>query len=196
MINLHKFEISNHFSTPLLHLHNVRLANEMLPLCKSMLSNEENNTAQWGYKTTYEPATGNGLERLPQFASFKKYVCDIGKEYLKELGYETKEIEFLPSIFTSEMKPGDRHGRHCHPGALLSGVFYLQMPENSSPIKFFDPRQWRDTRLVPVKKATEYTREEINYTPVAGDLLLWESWLHHEVVPNNCDNRITLVFNL
>jgi len=196
MINLHKFEISNHFSTPLMHLHNKKLADEMLPLCKNVLADESNNTAQWGYKTSYEPATGNGLEKLPQFHRFEKYICSVGKEFLKELGYNTDEIEFLPSIFTSEMKPGDRHGRHCHPGAILSGVFYLEMPQNSSPIKFFDPRRWRDTRLMPTKKDTIYTREEFVFQPVSGDLLLWESWLHHEVVPNNSDNRITLVFNL
>ena len=196
MINLHKFEVTNHFSTPLLYMSNIALAEEMLPLCKSILNDENNNTNQWGYKTSYQPASGNGLESLPQFSKFNTYIKSISNDFLRYLGYDHEQIDLLPSIFTSEMHVGDRHGRHCHPGAILSGVFYLQMPENSSPIKFYDPRNWRDTRLIPRKKDTQYTRAEFQHHPVAGDLLIWESWLHHEVVPNNSDDRVTLVFNL
>ena len=79
---------------------------------------------------------------------------------------------------------------------LLSGVFYLNMPEGSSPIQFYDPRPWRDTRVMPVKRETENNISSFNFNPSAGDFIMWESWLHHEVIPNKSNDRVTLVFNL
>lgn len=38
--------------------------------------------------------------------------------------------------------------------------------------------------------------EKIVMVPKNGLLLMWESWLDHEVPRNNSDQRITLVFNL
>ena len=192
MINMHNFELSNHFATPLLHLRNLPLAKEMLPICRNILSNEKYLTNAWGYKNTYDPATG--IAELPEMSKFKSFTKSVAREFLQKLGYD--QIEFEPQIFTSQMGVKDSHGRHAHAGAVLSGVFYLNMPEGASPIQFYDPRPYRDTRSMPIKKDTEYTRSSFNFSPSAGDFIMWESWLHHEVIPNNCDDRVTLVFNL
>lgn len=192
MINMHRFNVTNHFATPLLHLRNPILASEMLPVCRKILDNENLVTNAWGYKNTYNP--GIGIAELPEMAKFKSYILNVAREFLGHLGYN--KIEFEPQIFTSQMNEKDSHGRHAHPGAVLSGVFYLNMPPGASPIQFYDPRPWRDTRVLPVKKETEYTRSSFNFNPSSGDLIMWESWLHHEVIPNNCKDRVTLVFNL
>jgi uncharacterized protein (TIGR02466 family) len=192
MINLHNYNITTHFSTPLLHLNNRTLANEMLPICRDILSNESLVTNAWGYKNTYDP--GTGIAELPEMNKFKQYTSSVAREFLQSLGYG--KINFEPQIFTSQMNKKDSHGRHAHAGAVLSGVFYLNMPEGASPIQFYDPRPWRDTRVLPVSRETEYTRSSFNFTPSVGDFIMWESWLHHEVIPNECDDRVTLVFNL
>lgn len=192
MINMHRFNITNHFSTPLLHLNNASLAREMLPVCRKILADDNLVTNAWGYKNTYDPASG--IANLPEIATFKNYIHSVAKEFLDHLGYD--KIIFEDQIFTSQMNEQDSHGRHAHPGAVLSGVFYLNMPEGASPIQFYDPRSWRDTRVLPVKRDNEYNRSSFVFNPIAGDLLLWESWLHHEVIPNKCKDRVTLVFNL
>jgi uncharacterized protein (TIGR02466 family) len=189
---MHRFNITDHFSTPLLHLNNAGLAREMLPICRKILNDDTLLTNTWGYKNTYNPV--NGIAHLPEMESFKKYTHSVAREFLDHLGYD--KIEFVDQIFTSQMNKRDSHGRHAHPGAVLSGVFYLNMPEGASPIQFYDPRPWRDTRVLPIKRNSEYNRSSLVFKPVAGDLLLWESWLHHEVIPNDCDDRVTLVFNL
>ena len=173
-------------------MHNIGLAQEMLPVCRSILDNDELVTNAWGYKNTYNPSTG--IADLPEMSKFKSYVSSVAREFLSRLGYE--KIEFEPQIFTSQMNEKDSHGRHAHAGAVISGVFYLNMPAGASPIQFYDPRPWRDTRVLPVKKETEYTIPSFNFNPSKGDLIMWESWLHHEVIPNNCKDRVTLVFNL
>ena len=194
MINMHRYETSYHFATPLIHLNNKPLADEMLPVCRDILNDESFVTNKWDYKNTYTP--GQGIEQLPQMEKFVTYVKSVAKQFLNDLGYDTNVIQFEPQVFTSQMNNGDSHGRHCHPGAILSGVFYLNMPEGSSPIQFYDPRPWRDTRVMPVKRETENNISSFNFNPSAGDFIMWESWLHHEVIPNKSNNRVTLVFNL
>lgn len=191
---MHRYNLSQHFATSILHINNRFLADEMLPICRNILDDEQLLTNKWDYKNTYTP--GQGIEQLPQMNKFLTYVKSIAKQYLNDLGYDSNAISFDPQVFTSQMNKGDSHGRHCHPGAVLSGVFYLNMPENSSPIQFYDPRPWRDTRVMPIKRETEHNRPSFNFNPSAGDFIMWESWLHHEVIPNKSDDRITLVFNL
>ena len=63
---------------------------------------------------------------------------------------------------------------------------------------FNDPIHIREYDPWPVKdKKNLNTCLTIKYSPVVGNLLMWPSWLYHEVPvhPVN-ENRIGLVFNL
>lgn len=195
MINMHNLNIQSFFPTPIARTTNVRLAEEMLPICRSILDNDQYVTNQWDYKNTY--TTGEGIEELPQLLKFRQYIMSVGKDFLKNIGYNSDILnDRIPQIFTSQMNEKDSHGRHAHAGAILSGVFYLNVPEGSSPIQFYDPRSHRDILSLPVNRDTPFSENGVSFLPRKGELMIWESWLHHEVVPNNCKDRVTLVFNL
>jgi hypothetical protein len=53
-------------------------------------------------------------------------------------------------------------------------------------------------RFVSLPKLENSTNwERVHFVPEEGLLLIWESWLDHEVPKNNSKNgRITMVFNL
>lgn len=78
---------------------------------------------------------------------------------------------------------------------LWSGVFYVQVPENSGDIVFLDSR----SGIVDVNDYL-YNDGPSNYysiTPEAGQMLLFPSWLMHYVTPNESDQeRISIAFNL
>jgi uncharacterized protein (TIGR02466 family) len=78
----------------------------------------------------------------------------------------------------------------------LSGVFYLNVNEKSAPIVFYDPRPFRKFVSLPRGNETLASCEKIMIIPETGLMLIWESWLEHEVLKNYSDNRTTLVFNL
>jgi uncharacterized protein (TIGR02466 family) len=89
------------------------------------------------------------------------------------------------------------HGLHLHPHSTLSGTYYVQVPRGSPGTKFEDPRLDR-FMAAPARKtdASSSARPWITFPAAAGHLVLFESWLRHEVVPNAVDaERISVSFN-
>jgi uncharacterized protein (TIGR02466 family) len=88
--------------------------------------------------------------------------------------------------------------RHCHPGSTVSGVFYIKYPKDScSPISFFRSREYSDYGWSKhlIKDIPEMN-SSLMYTPKEGELILFPSYLEHEVSPNKSkEDRISMSFN-
>ncbi len=89
------------------------------------------------------------------------------------------------------------HGLHLHPLSTLSGTYYVQVPAGSPGIKVEDPRLDRFMAAPPRKsRARRDLRPWVTFPAAAGQLVLFESWLRHEVAPNAVDaERISVSFN-
>jgi uncharacterized protein (TIGR02466 family) len=89
------------------------------------------------------------------------------------------------------------HGLHLHPLSTLSGTYYVHVPKGAPGIKFEDPRLDRFMAAPPRKRgARRETRAWGTFPAEAGRLLLFESWLRHEVVPNRVHaERVSISFN-
>jgi uncharacterized protein (TIGR02466 family) len=89
------------------------------------------------------------------------------------------------------------HSWHLHPHSTVSGTYYVQVPKGSPGIKFEDPRL--DRFMAAPRRRTRARRENqpwVTFPAAAGRLVLFESWLRHEVVPNSVDaERISVSFN-
>ena len=184
--------IHNLFSTKIAATMDEQLANLMLPVARKYLDDASMLSNTWGYKNTYN--VDLGLEQFEDVEPFVSAVIKLSADYLENLGYDSTKIKLHPHIFVSEMFENDYHTRHAHAGSLLSGILYLQVPSGSSPIVFTDPRPHRDFLCLPKK---DKASDQIFINPVTGLMLIWESWLNHEVPKNaSKDGRITVVFNL
>jgi len=88
------------------------------------------------------------------------------------------------------------HGLHLHPLSTLSGTYYVHVPAGTPGIKFEDPRLDRFMAAPPRTSGSRTMRPWGTFPAAAGQLLLFESWLRHEVVPNRIDaERISISFN-
>ena len=89
------------------------------------------------------------------------------------------------------------HGSHIHPLSFISGTYYVKTPPGTSQIKFEDPRLACFMAAPPRKaKHRPENRTHVGYQPQAGDVILFESWLRHEVAANAAeDDRISISFN-
>ncbi len=83
---------------------------------------------------------------------------------------------------------------HIHPGADLSGVYYVKKPENSGGIVLYDPR----VQIYPVRTPkNEMRKDRFEINAKAGDLLVFPGWLQHSVDTNmSKEDRISISFNL
>jgi uncharacterized protein (TIGR02466 family) len=89
------------------------------------------------------------------------------------------------------------HTWHLHPHSTLSGTYYVQVPKGAPGIKFEDPRLER-FMAAPRRKARARRehRPWVTFPAAPGRLVLFESWLRHEVVPNSvAAERISVSFN-
>jgi uncharacterized protein (TIGR02466 family) len=95
------------------------------------------------------------------------------------------------------LKPGGTHSGHIHPHSIISGTVYVLVPKGSGALKLEDPRlPMMMAAPVRLKKAPQELQSFVYVTPDVGEVLLWESWLRHEVPMNLAeDDRISVSFN-
>ena len=89
------------------------------------------------------------------------------------------------------------HGLHLHPLATISGTYYVQTPKGSPALKFEDPRLDRFMASPPRRvDARINNRPWVSIPAESGNVVLFESWLRHEVPPNPTKKeRISISFN-
>lgn len=95
------------------------------------------------------------------------------------------------------MGPGSAHSLHLHPQSVLSGTYYVATPRGCPGLKFEDPRLSR-MMASPMRSldAPPGLRPHISYPARAGRVILFESWLRHEVPRQTVHGeRISISFN-
>jgi uncharacterized protein (TIGR02466 family) len=89
------------------------------------------------------------------------------------------------------------HGLHLHPASVVSGTYYVQTPPGCSALRLEDPRLDR-FMAAPGRRADARPENlaHVYYPARAGGVILFESWLRHEVPPNpSARERISVSFN-
>ncbi len=190
--------IENWFSTPVFSCEAAEQAKNLLEPSLNYLNLQKINKKRfYKGKTTYD--TEINLANDPIYFDFVNFIKKKAEIFLNDLGYcyNTLSKKFNPFVFTTELNEGSYQERHIH-SYKLSGILYLKVPEGSAPIQFNDPIITREFENWPVKDTNNVnTFLTVSYKPVVGNMLMWPSWLYHEVLTHNVkDSRIGLVFNL
>ena len=145
-----------------------------------------------GYRGYTSYASLNDLPlRDPVFADLKKLLDRHVAAFAKEAGFDLGGRKLkLDSLWVNVMKPGGTHSGHLHPHSVVSGTFYVAVPEGSGALKLEDPR-------LPMLMAAPPRDGTFVYAePRDGALFLWESWLRHEVMTSTAKaERISVSFN-
>jgi len=136
--------------------------------------------------------------RFPIFKDLVKVLDKHVGSFVKDLHYDLggKKLK-LDSLWINILPFGGVHTSHIHPHSVISGTTYVTMPSGASAIKFEDPRlaMMMATPVRDTETPTEL-RSFFYVAPEAGEILLWESWLRHEVAMNMADDeRISVSFN-
>ncbi len=136
--------------------------------------------------------------RFPIFKDLKKVLDKHVKSFAKDLQFDLDGKKLvLDDLWINILPPGGIHTSHIHPHSVISGTTYVAVPKGASAIKFEDPRlAMMMAAPARVKDARADMRSFVYVAPKVGDVLLWESWLRHEVPMNMADDdRISVSFN-
>lgn len=137
-------------------------------------------------------------ERFAEFARLEKIINRHVKTFAKELRWDMRgKAPICDSLWVNVMPQGGSHTSHIHRNSVVSGTYYVTVPPGAGPIVFEDPRL-PQMMAAPacLDKAPREFHTHVREMPKAGSLLLWESWLRHEVPLNRAEgNRISVSFN-
>ncbi|WKL56361.1 TIGR02466 family protein [Asticcacaulis sp. ZE23SCel15] len=103
----------------------------------------------------------------------------------------------LTNMWVNRLAPGGAHTGHIHPHSVFSGTLYINVPNGSGALQFEDPRLGFMMHA-PMRTANARPHRQISVpiAPQRGTLLIWESWLRHEVATNRAaTHRTSISFN-
>ncbi|SLN56162.1 hypothetical protein ROG8370_02531 [Roseovarius gaetbuli] len=149
-----------------------------------------------GY-TSYASLTDLGW-RFPIFKDLVKVLNKHVAAFAKDLEFDLDDKKLkLEDIWINILPEGGTHSSHIHPHSVISGTTYVAMPDGASALKLEDPRSAMMMAAPARRKdAREELKTFIYAKPAVGDVLLWESWLRHEVPMNMSEeDRISVSFN-
>ena len=107
-----------------------------------------------------------------------------------------EKLDFILWGWAVSYQAGHTQGLHVHPGANVSGVYYVAAPPSAlepgeaGKISFYDPRPRATMAQLPFQA----TRHRV--APIPGDMYLFPSWLEHSVSAFQGEGtRICIAFN-
>ena len=136
--------------------------------------------------------------RASVFGELKARLDRHAKAFAGDLAFDLRGGRLkLDSLWVNILKPGAAHSGHIHPHSVISGTVYVATPKGASALKLEDPRLPLMMAAPPrLADAPEDARAFVYLKPEPGTVLMWESWLRHEVPANRArTERISLSFN-
>jgi uncharacterized protein (TIGR02466 family) len=176
---------------------------ELAQSCLSIAEDDEAGQA-WSMENGYPGYTSYAsLDdlpwRFPVFADLKTALDAHVMAFAEDLEFDLGGGNLvLEDLWINILPEGGTHASHIHPHSVISGTTYVAMPEGASALKLEDPRSARMMAAPPRRKGAREDLQTFVYVkPIVGDVLLWESWLRHEVPLNMADDeeRVSVSFN-
>ena len=167
------------------------------------LSRDDRAGLRWCAKHGYPGYTsfaspGDLAGRFPEFARLEKLIGRHAAAFARELSWDMRgNRPVCDQLWVNVMPEGGSHTSHIHRNSVISGTYYVAVPDGAGRIVFEDPRLAMLMAAPPRKaQAPPQLRTHLSETPKSGTLLLWESWLRHEVPLNRAQgHRISVSFN-
>ncbi|HET7576083.1 MAG TPA: TIGR02466 family protein [Sphingomicrobium sp.] len=178
-----------------------RLLGELAHSIRSIARDDEAGRG-WSSRHRYAGYTSyaslNDLpKRDPAFADLAKLLARHAAKFADECAFDLARKPRLDSLWVNLLKSSGHHSGHIHPHSIISGTLYVEVPGGSGAIRFEDPRLPLMMSAPPRRKdAPEELQPFVSVEPRAGLLLMWESWLRHEVLPGTGrGERLSISFN-
>jgi len=142
------------------------------------------------------------MNRLHEFSStfegLEKKIAKHVRAFAKALDMDLRGREIrMTDFWVNIMQERAAHSMHLHPNSFISGTYYVVTPEGCAGLKFEDPRL-SSLMAAPPKLVSARPENQLytTYAAEAGKLILFESWLRHEVAQNQLTKeRISVSFN-
>jgi len=167
-----------------------------------MLAEDDEAGQRWSKEHRYPGYTSyaslNDLPRRdPALSDLGRLLAKHAMRFADQCAFALTRKPRLDSMWVNLLRGSGHHSAHIHPHSIISGTVYIKVPKGSGAIRFEDPRLPL-MMAAPTRRpdAPEPLRPFVSVEPEPGQLLLWESWLRHEVLPGTGKSeRLSISFN-
>ena len=192
------------FPTNILHRHldgMEEVNRQLMALVADIAANEPNSTTGTTTEGGFQTKEDLFQRDNPGIAALKPHIFNAVQEFAaltiqQELTRPPQKLDFILWGWAVSYKAGHTQGLHVHPGANVSGVYYVSAPPaalqpgEAGKISFYDPRPRATMAQLPFQA----TRHRV--APVPGDMYLFPSWLEHSVSAFQGEGiRVCIAFN-
>ena len=175
---------------------------ELRMACRS-IAQEDGAGQRWSSDAGYKGYTSYAsLDDLPVRNPTIAELCERLQPHLAEFAaavdFDSRGLKpEIDSVWINVLEHGGTHTGHIHTNSVISGTLYVDVPKGASAIRFEDPRLAMMMAAPPrTARAALHNRHFVYEQPAPGTVLLWESWLRHEVPVNLAsEDRISVSFN-
>ena len=127
------------------------------------------------------------------FAALRSTVDEAVRKAFAEMG-AANGLGYRLEAWGNIHDTGGYNQAHTHRDALLSGCYYLHVPQGGGAIVFKDPRPGTLHSRALGQGVNSWHNAVLK--PKTGTLLLFPHWLEHAVEPNEADeSRLAIAFN-
>lgn len=201
-MTIEKYFATSIYSARLQRAPDSRLNRQLLRECEQLSADDESGR-RWSAKNYPGGYTSyNSVAKLhtlsPTFAKLERQLNRHIKAFAQSLQFDLQDRKLaMTDCWVNIMPPGVVHSLHLHPLSTLSGTYYVRTPKGCPGLKFEDPRLDRFMAAPPRKSDSRAeNRAWITLPAESGKVVLFESWLRHEVSPNTSRaERISISFN-
>lgn len=137
-------------------------------------------------------------EMSPTFAMLERRLRRHVKSFVEALELDMTGRELaMTDCWVNIMPRQVAHSMHLHPLSTISGTYYVQTPKGCAGLKFEDPRLERFMASPPRRADARPENRPWSVVPAeAGTVVMFESWLRHEVPANPVPGeRVSISFN-
>lgn len=138
------------------------------------------------------------VEEVPAIGIILEYFIKGCNAIARERNWDIREQEVsLQNYWVHATPPGEITQHHDHKPGVLSGVYYVDKPENSGDLVFVDVNPYHAYRPAVLPGTSDpISRPEITMPADNGTMLVFPSWLPHRVPRNDSDRRrVSVSFN-
>lgn len=137
------------------------------------------------------------LTHETSMAPLFEYIAQTAQKAMFDMQFVNCDVYISAAWANFNESRNQYNCEHIHQDTF-SGVFYLQVPENSGKLCLVNPGMnplWQGAMLVD--KKNKFNADRLRIEPKESQLLLWPSYLSHAVEPNAHDEtRISISFNV
>lgn len=137
------------------------------------------------------------IDSHPNISALAKQIDNGISIAAAQLGARSQFDLSIVNLWVNINETGNYNSCHIHGDALFSGVYYVKSPDLSQAIIFHNPCAARNFITSTFTDANNpLTFSTVEYKPIKGRLIIFPSWLPHEVKSNNHEeDRISISFN-